>query len=86
LLTVFVNRQARDGLPAFQIFRVKFPKKNLIPGLPKVILSEEKKPGETTSSRKVTLLPRNHSPVVRKNHFSGQSFQGLHKNHFSEQS
>ena len=25
-------------------------------------------------------------PVVLKNHFSGQSFQGLHKDHFSEQS
>jgi hypothetical protein len=40
----------RPGLKT-QIFRVKFPKKNLIPGLPKVIFSEEKKAGEAPVSR-----------------------------------
>jgi hypothetical protein len=44
-----------DGLN-LQASRVKFPKKNLIPGLPKVIFNDEKKTGDGgAASRKVEI-------------------------------
>ena len=60
-------RKKRDDemVRQLQVFRVKFPKKNLIPGLPKVIFNDEKKPGDGAASRKVAptmkTMGTNHS-------------------------